>query len=56
VAKSQPTYNNKDSCKKSLKRDTSPYPGWWIFVGIPWRKKKTWIEQFRKFEYENDIS
>ena len=21
-------------------RDTKPYPGWWIFVNVPWRKKE----------------
>ena len=45
----------KENKKLSI-RDSHPYPGWWIFVGVPWRKKRTWIDQYRKFEYESDIS
>tara|TARA_B100001123_G_C14683697_1_gene778474 strand:+ start:336 stop:527 length:192 start_codon:yes stop_codon:yes gene_type:complete len=24
------------------------YGAWWYFVGVPQRKKKSWVEQFRK--------
>ena len=46
----------KKNEKMSSIRDTKPYPGWWIFVNVPWRKKRTWIDQYRKFEYENEVS
>tara|TARA_S200002703_G_C3748530_1_gene230279 strand:- start:488 stop:655 length:168 start_codon:yes stop_codon:yes gene_type:complete len=49
-AKSHPTYNKKDKEVKG-QRNSDPYPGWWIFVNVPWKKKKTWIEQYRKSEY-----
>ena len=55
MPKSHPTYDKKDKNKKNPIRDTRPYPGWWIFVGVPWRKKRTWIDQYRKHEFENDI-
>jgi len=56
MANSHSTYDKKDKEIKNKKRDTKPYPGWWIFVNVPWRKRKTWIDQYRKHEYENDIS
>ena len=49
-AKSHPTYNKKDK-EINGQRKSGPYPGWWIFVNVPWKKQKTWIEQYRLSEY-----
>lgn len=34
--------------KKTSEEFRKKYGAWWIFVGTSSRKKKTWIEQFRK--------
>jgi len=34
--------------KKTEEEFREKYGAWWIFVGLPSRKKKTWIEKFRK--------
>lgn len=50
---------SKKASKKSKKnvtgaKDREPYPGWWIFEGIPQRiyGEPTWIEQYRRPRFE----
>lgn len=34
--------------RKTAEEFRKKYGAWWIFCGVPVRKKKTWIDQYRK--------
>ena len=36
--------------KNKNKQNMEPYHGWWVFQNVPWKKKRTWIDQFRRYE------
>mgnify|MGYP001228624973 FL=1 len=34
--------------KKTAEEFRKRHGAWWLFVGVPVRKKKSWIERYRK--------
>tara|TARA_B100000575_G_C22998984_1_gene575729 strand:+ start:550 stop:750 length:201 start_codon:yes stop_codon:yes gene_type:complete len=62
MAESHPTYDarlDKSIEQNSIWREKTAeefrkkYGAWWIFCNVDVRKKKTWIEQYRKPEVKN---